>query len=169
MRAEGEFKIFSGGGWEFLFGKPLLHHFKALHNFNTDTVVIQSAHKSITLHNDAGKNAPTTPKGVSLMIDVEQQKDLVGGSSDVNPPSRQVPYTDISGSEVQNDKLGFISGDTDVLLREADEDIRMKIDSSTGEEECIRMTEEDHMVNSIPQKHREDEQNAGDQKEQRNE
>ena len=41
LRAQGEFEIFdSGGGWEFLFGKPLLHHFKALHDFNTDTVTI---------------------------------------------------------------------------------------------------------------------------------
>ena len=103
------------------------------------------------------------------MVDMEQQKDLVEGSSDVNPPSKRFPYMDISGSEVRNDKLGIISGDTDVLLREADEDIGTKIDSSTGGEECVRMTEEDHIENSIPQKNHEDEQNAGDQKEQRKE
>ena len=38
LRAEEEFEVFdSGGGWEFLFGKPLLHCFKALHDFEADT------------------------------------------------------------------------------------------------------------------------------------
>ena len=81
LRVEGEFKIFeSAGGWEFLFGKLLLHRFKALHNFNTDTVTVQSEHKSITLHNNVGKSTPATPPGISLTIDVEQQRDLVGGA-----------------------------------------------------------------------------------------
>jgi len=41
LQAEGEFEVFdSGGGWEFLFRKPLLHRFKALHDFGTDTVTI---------------------------------------------------------------------------------------------------------------------------------
>jgi hypothetical protein len=41
IQAEGEFEIFdSGGGWESLFRKPLLHCFEALHDFDADTFTI---------------------------------------------------------------------------------------------------------------------------------
>jgi len=41
IQADGEFEVFdSGGSWDFQFGKPLLHRFKALHDFDTDTVTI---------------------------------------------------------------------------------------------------------------------------------
>jgi len=143
LRAEGEFEIFdSGGGWEFLFGKPLLHCFKAMHDFNKDTVTIRSGHKSVTLCNSVGKSAPTAPTGISLTHDVEKQEDLVGGSLSTNPPSRQVLHTDISDSEVQNDKQGFISECIDTLLEEADEN---------------RVTED------VPQENHSDEQSAEEQ------
>ncbi|KIJ93200.1 hypothetical protein K443DRAFT_61579, partial [Laccaria amethystina LaAM-08-1] len=81
LRAEGEFEIFdSGGGWEFLFGKPLLHNFKALHDFETDTVTIRSIHQSVTLHNNAGENSPIATTGISLTLDVKQREISVGGS-----------------------------------------------------------------------------------------
>jgi len=42
VKIEGEFEVFdSGGGWAFLLGKPLLHKFRANHDFHTDTVVIR--------------------------------------------------------------------------------------------------------------------------------
>jgi hypothetical protein len=42
IRAEGEFEVFdSKGGWTFLFGKPLLCQFRAVHNYLTDQVTIQ--------------------------------------------------------------------------------------------------------------------------------
>jgi len=41
IHIEGEFEVFnSGGGWKFLFGKPLLRCFQAVHNFDTDMVSI---------------------------------------------------------------------------------------------------------------------------------
>src|SRR5882762_1291815 len=39
--ARGTFEIFqSGGGWSLLFGKPLLKEFKAVHNYDDDTLMI---------------------------------------------------------------------------------------------------------------------------------
>ena len=39
VKACGTFEVFdSSGGWSFLFGKPMLRAFKALHNYTTDTI-----------------------------------------------------------------------------------------------------------------------------------
>jgi len=119
-----EFKIFSsGGGWKFLFGKPLLHLFKALHNFDTDTVTIQSAHKSITSYNSIEKNALKAPAGVSLTFSVEQKENSTGGPLGVNPPLRQVLHSDIPNSLVQNDKSKFIAGYKDDVTKKTEEHI----------------------------------------------
>jgi hypothetical protein len=38
---QGQFEVFnSGGGWGFLFGKPLLWLFNTVHDYNTDTVMV---------------------------------------------------------------------------------------------------------------------------------
>ena len=67
LRAEGEFEVFdSGGGWEFLFGKPLLHCFKALHDFEADTVTIRSVGNSVMLRNSVRKTTPAASIGNSL-------------------------------------------------------------------------------------------------------
>jgi transposase InsO family protein len=136
LRAEGEFEIFdSGGGWEFLFGKPLLHNFKALHDFETDTVTIRSIHQSVTLRNNAGENSPIATTGISLTLDVKQREISVGGSSGVNPPSRQVSHHEISDFEVQNDKSGCITGSTLTLT---DDDTPEKDKDVTQGEECLK-------------------------------
>ena len=50
--AEGAFKIFpSGGAWDMLFGKPMLHAFDATHKYTGDTVTLNSKDKSETLQN----------------------------------------------------------------------------------------------------------------------
>ncbi|KAG1723796.1 hypothetical protein EDB19DRAFT_1834464 [Suillus lakei] len=52
VRTQGEFEVFdSGGGWRFLFGKPMLHTFKAIHEYETDTVQISGNGVSTTIHN----------------------------------------------------------------------------------------------------------------------
>ncbi|KAG2349705.1 hypothetical protein BDR05DRAFT_871679, partial [Suillus weaverae] len=39
VQAQGEFEVLqSGGGWKFLFGKPLLRAFKAVHDYEVDEV-----------------------------------------------------------------------------------------------------------------------------------
>jgi hypothetical protein len=52
VRAQGVFEVFdSGGGWEFLFGKPLQTTFTAVHDYKRDTVEIEAAGKRATLTN----------------------------------------------------------------------------------------------------------------------
>jgi len=136
IRAEAEFEIFnSGGSWEFLFGKPLLQHFKALHDFNTDIVTIRSACESVILCNTAEGNTPTAPIGVSLTLDVEQQEISVGGSSGMNPPLRQVSHTDVSGTLVQNDKLDIFLGYANKTVEAVGEDTTHADKEHTQDEE----------------------------------
>ncbi|KIM72082.1 hypothetical protein PILCRDRAFT_93604 [Piloderma croceum F 1598] len=50
--AEGAFEIFpSGGAWDMLFDKPMLHAFDATHKYTGDTVTLNSKDKSETLQN----------------------------------------------------------------------------------------------------------------------
>jgi hypothetical protein len=52
IQAAGEFKVFqSGGGWKFLFRKPLLQTFKAVHNYEIDEVSITGIGGTATLCN----------------------------------------------------------------------------------------------------------------------
>ncbi|KAG1812772.1 uncharacterized protein BJ212DRAFT_1276045, partial [Suillus subaureus] len=52
VEAQGEFKVFdSGGGWKFLLGKPMLQVFKAIHEYETDTVLITGNGISTTISN----------------------------------------------------------------------------------------------------------------------
>ncbi|KAG2063691.1 hypothetical protein BDR04DRAFT_961134, partial [Suillus decipiens] len=52
IQTVGEFKVFqSGGGWKFLFRKPLLRAFKAVHNYETDKVQVTGIGGTVTLCN----------------------------------------------------------------------------------------------------------------------
>ena len=131
IRVEGEFEVFdSSGGWTFLFGKPLLRRFRAMHNnHNVDTVSIQSDQGTAILCSGNAQAVVTAPTGNRPTSNVEQQETSVGGSSSMNPPSRQVLH--ITGLEtlVRNDKFGFIADDTTIAETKAGE--RLK-----GEEWC---------------------------------
>jgi len=141
IQEEAEFKIFdSRGSWEFLFRKPLLHHFRALHDFTTDTVTIQSACESVILHNTAGGNTPTAQIGISLTLDVEQQEISAGGSLGVNPPPRQVSHTDVSEPLVQNNELDSFLG----YEHTQDKEELMKLD---GNSESWKSQDEEQGMN----------------------
>ena len=100
VRMDGEFEVFdSGGGWTFLFGKPLLRHFQAVHDFDADTVSIRSSSHTEILHNNGTQKKLTTPVGNSLTSNMEQGRISVGGSSSTNPPSRQDLQIDIINSK----------------------------------------------------------------------
>lgn len=59
---EGSFEVFnSGGGWNFLFGKPLLRQFRIIHDYDTDTIVVQ------------GHGAPTTLRNHNLKAVTQSQ------------------------------------------------------------------------------------------------
>jgi hypothetical protein len=97
-RVNGGFEVFdSKGGWDFLFGKPLLQRFKVIHDYGADTVTVRHPHTGTmtVLRNQTHlPNASTTnEKSIRLTLDVEQQENITGGTSGKNPPSRQVPST----------------------------------------------------------------------------
>ena len=133
IHMEGEFEAFdSSGGWKFLFGKPLLWRFQAIHNYNLDTVSIRSEHSTATLHNNAMQVALTTPTGNHLTPDVEQQEHLVGGSSGMKPPSRQVLHMGLIESVVRNDESGFTSDYIEDKAEEADKCVKVANTAGTG-------------------------------------
>jgi hypothetical protein len=96
ITVEGEFEVLdSGGSWAFLLGKPLLRSFQALQDFETDTATIRAEDsKRVELANEIKKpRAGGDKPGVNLTLDVKQCDSITGGSSEINPPWREVPYT----------------------------------------------------------------------------
>ncbi|KAG2058756.1 hypothetical protein BDR06DRAFT_836973, partial [Suillus hirtellus] len=52
IQVQGEFEVFDGGGeWKFLFGKPILQVFKAIHNYRMDQVQISGIGGTKMLYN----------------------------------------------------------------------------------------------------------------------
>jgi hypothetical protein len=108
VTVEGEFEVFdSGGSWAFLLGKPLLRSFRAKQAYGTDTVSICGEDgKKHKLTNQiklprAGGDKP----GVNLTLDRKQCDVVAGGSSETNPPSREVLHSIPCGStETYTDK-----------------------------------------------------------------
>jgi hypothetical protein len=89
IRAKGEFEVFnSGGGWGFLFGKPMLQAFRAIHEYETDTIHILDQQWGITLFNQI---MDTPSKKANLTLDNKQWENVVRGLE--TPPSRQVLTT----------------------------------------------------------------------------
>jgi hypothetical protein len=134
ITVKGEFEVLnSGGSWVFLLGKPLLQLFQALQDFKTDTVTIHAKDsKRVKLANEIKKpRAGGDKPGVNLMLDVKQCNSIVGGSSEINPPWREVPYTTFNNVEkTHTDKIVFpvmatteenLSPDPEsILIRESD-------------------------------------------------
>ena len=132
---EGEFEVFdSGRGWKFLFGKPLLRHFQAVHDYSSDMVSIRAERDTATLHSNATQ---VTSAGNCLTSNVEQRESLIGGSSSVKPPSRQVSHMGFMESMVQNDESGFISGCIEDMAEGTTEDI------TATEEDVVQKKESD--------------------------
>ncbi|TFY74871.1 hypothetical protein EWM64_g9142, partial [Hericium alpestre] len=91
---EGSFEVFdSGGGWAFLFGKPLLKAFNAIHDYGTDSVEVRgSDNHTATFSNQL--RAPLyrrmhETRGINLLLDWKQHNEFAGGD---NPPSRRVSH-----------------------------------------------------------------------------
>jgi len=117
-RTRVSFEVFdSGGNWAFLFGKPSLEAFKAIHDYGKDIVTIPGIAGSIVIRNEAhhpyhvriAKSA-----GINLALDVKQYKpewfDLDEGAdtkatpicivtNDNEPPIAE-PGTDIATGEL---------------------------------------------------------------------
>jgi hypothetical protein len=93
VRAQGVFEVFdSGGGWKFLFGKPMLHGFKAIHNYETDQVDISGIGGTRTLHNQSLATKPSVDEVAEEVHTLETEE----------PSSRQ--------RETENAKAGYLAG-----------------------------------------------------------
>jgi hypothetical protein len=85
--AHANFEIFpSGGGWSLLFRKPLLQQFKAVHNYDNDTLMIPFYGDWNTLVNECGR---TPMAGLNLL---GKSNDILRG--DDEHPLRQVSSSD---------------------------------------------------------------------------
>lgn len=95
VTVRGEFEVFdSGGSWAFLLGKPLLKAFHAEQDYREDTVTIRGNNgKEEKLLNEIKKpRAGGDKPGVNLTLDMKQRSNAIGGSSEQNPPPREVPH-----------------------------------------------------------------------------
>ncbi|KAJ7071901.1 hypothetical protein B0H15DRAFT_793145, partial [Mycena belliarum] len=55
-RVRARFEVFpSGGSWSFLFGKPLLEQFKAVHDYGNDTIMVPGEHGPTVVANQMGQ------------------------------------------------------------------------------------------------------------------
>jgi RNase H-like domain found in reverse transcriptase/Reverse transcriptase (RNA-dependent DNA polymerase) len=92
VRAEGQFEVFdSAGGWAFLFGKPTLRAFNAVHDYTTDSITVSDAVRSTVLQNAilSPSALNQTEEDSSLTMDIKQREIATGGTIQ-SPPSRQV-------------------------------------------------------------------------------
>jgi hypothetical protein len=105
VQAEGEFEVFdSGGGWGFLFRKPMLQAFRVVHKYEKDTIVITDQCKEVILNNQI---ANTPNEEASLTLDNKQWGNAVGGLE--VPPSRQVlTATSDDGAHETNNNVEHI-------------------------------------------------------------
>jgi hypothetical protein len=122
VQAQGVFEVFnSGGGWEFLFGKPLQMTFAAVHDYKRDKVDIEARGKRATLTNQRGgpwwKNfKPPGANGTHAAF--------TGAVSFADAPVRRVHSTKImnSGNFDKQRTLETIQEDSEGEEREEAED-----------------------------------------------
>jgi hypothetical protein len=89
IKAEVVFEVFdSGGKWDFLFGKTLLERFKAIHNYESDEIVVHGNNKKATLRNQSHiiGQAPHYPASKSPICIVTEEPQQEGNDepSEVN-------------------------------------------------------------------------------------
>lgn len=82
LEVDGSFEVFdSRGSWQVLFGKPLLSRFKALHEYEGDTIRIRVGDQARTVFNDGlGVKAPNGPALAAMVEEVEDEEDLAARS-----------------------------------------------------------------------------------------
>lgn len=87
------FKVFdSGGRWKSLFGKLMLHGFKAIHNYEKDQVDISGVSETHTLHNQNLAMKPSIEKAAKEVHNLRMEE----------PPPQQW--------EVGSTKVGYLAG-----------------------------------------------------------
>ena len=85
----------SKDSWEFLFGKPLLTAFKAIHDYSKDTVTVKNEKKTVTLENQITGNSKynnkNQPKKEAPESDTTRNRD--------NTPKEVFPNSDENGTD----------------------------------------------------------------------
>ena len=100
----GAFEVFdSGGNWDFLFGKPLLKAFKAVHDYTSDTVTIGNKELSATLHNKIN---------TGLVENIPENQGVLGAqnqiSHDNGKTSPEEEFKEAHNNEEQPTNVAFI-------------------------------------------------------------
>ncbi|KAK7040682.1 hypothetical protein VNI00_009588 [Paramarasmius palmivorus] len=97
----GTFEVFdSGGSWKILFGKPLLKQFRAIHDYEEDSIKVRDGKNIRKVFNSGmGKVIETAPKAVKS-VTVEEVED-----EEENPATRQhkINVRDNGGVPVNSD------------------------------------------------------------------
>ena len=97
VKAKGEFEVFdSGGSWDFLFSKPLLRAFKALHDYEWDTITVK------------GQNKESLVEQINAQREAEEQR-----TEDKHTCHKEENFTEADGSleEYDDDEDFAIEGD----------------------------------------------------------
>ncbi|KAJ3870448.1 hypothetical protein F5051DRAFT_447687, partial [Lentinula edodes] len=75
VEVEGGFEVFdSGGGWKFLFGKPLLEQFAAVHDYRKDVIVLKGEQGKWTEVFNKGLGVSLTPDPTTVLEERGQQE-----------------------------------------------------------------------------------------------
>ena len=83
------------------------------------------------------------------MSNVEQQENLVGGSSGVKPPSRQVLHMGFLEPVVQNGESEFISGNIESTTEEVNKGVEVMTVDIVQKEESTRQEENGVMQGDV--------------------
>ncbi|KAJ3804357.1 hypothetical protein F5876DRAFT_83317 [Lentinula aff. lateritia] len=96
MKVDGEFEVFdSGGGWKFLFGKPLLERFAAVHDYQKDAIVLRG---------EQGKWQEVFNKGLGVVLSIEPPTVLEESGQ------QEIPSSQAQGLAVLEESEGPLSG-----------------------------------------------------------
>ncbi|KAJ6590222.1 hypothetical protein B0H10DRAFT_2233705 [Mycena sp. CBHHK59/15] len=92
-RVRGCFEVFpSGGSWSFLFGKPLLEEFGAVHDYKADSITVPGEGGPTIVANQIGRLGQwdeARGRVHAVFLDPKSRATSAGGSS--APPVRRVP------------------------------------------------------------------------------
>jgi hypothetical protein len=129
IKVQGTIEVFdSGGGWLFLFRKPMLQAFKANHNYKQDIIQVRDSHNITKLKNQIGSDYYTSctngeapavtdwkhPWG-DLLLAVNDKS----GQPILGPEWSEVPIEDLEGttSAFTRQQNPFSQAQVDALLK----------------------------------------------------
>ena len=129
IEATETFEVFnSGGGWSFLFGKPLLRAFRAKHDYDTDKVTIRDNNNTVTLHNNFARQALPALLAEHLPGTENHQMEL-NDNQDAPPTNTQQYLTDMAPkTETTSGMQTITEKSADILTRQTDPFAPLRVD-----------------------------------------